>query len=133
MDVIEITRQLGAAIQATEEYKNFMAAKKANDEDEALQKQISEFNLLKMQYDAEMQKETPDKSKIEQINVDISALYKTIIDGESMKKYNDAYTAYNELCTKVSNILLMCQNGEDPATCEPSACTGNCGTCGGCH
>ena len=85
-----------------------------------------------MQYDAEMQKEEPDKEKIQQINTDITALYGTIIGGKSMTEYNEAFTAYNELCTKISNIILMCQNGEDPETCEPSSCTGNCGTCGGC-
>ena len=47
MDVITKARELGAAIQATEEYKNFMAAKTRNDADEQLQKQIAEFNLLK--------------------------------------------------------------------------------------
>ncbi len=133
MDVIKLARELGAAIQATEEYRNFVEAKERNDADEELQKQIAEFNLLKMQYDAEMQKEEPDKDKIQQINIDITALYNAIIGGESMIRYNEAYTAYNELCTTVSNILLMCQNGEDPETCEPSSCTGNCGTCGGCH
>ena len=133
MDVIKLARELGAAIQATEEYKNFMAAKERNDADETLQKQISEFNLLKMQYDSEMQKEEPDKEKIQKINTDIAALYNEIIGGESMSKYNEAYTAYNELCTNVSNILMMCENGEDPETCEPSACSGNCSTCGGCH
>ena len=133
MEVIKKARELGAAIQATEEYKNFIAAKERNDADEELQKQIAEFNLLKMQYDAEMQKEDPDKEKIQQINTDITALYSTIIGGKSMTEYNEAYTAYNELCTKISNIILMCQNGEDPETCEPSSCTGNCGTCGGCH
>ncbi len=133
MEVIKKARELGAAIQATEEYKNFIAAKERNDADEELQKQIAEFNLLKMQYDAEMQKEEPDKDKIQQINTDITKLYNEIIGGESMTAYNAAYTAYNELCTKVSNIILMCQNGEDPETCEPSSCTGNCGTCGGCH
>lgn len=133
MEVIKKARELGAAIQATEEYKNFIAAKERNDADEELQKQIAEFNLLKMQYDAEMQKEDPDKEKIQQINTDITALYGTIIGGKSMTEYNEAFTAYNELCTKISNIILMCQNGEDPETCEPSSCTGNCGTCGGCH
>ncbi len=133
MDIIKMTRELGAAIQASDEYKNFMAAKAKNDADEELQKQISEFNLLKMQYDSEMQKEEPEKEKIQKINEDITALYNTIISGEPMTEFNAAYTAYNELCTKVSNILLMCQNGEDPETCEPSSCTGNCGTCGGCH
>lgn len=133
MDPIKLARQLGAAIQATEEYKNFVAAKERNDADEQLQKQIAEFNLLKMQYDAEMQKDEPDKEKIQQINIDITALYNEIISSESMVKYNEAYTAYNELCTTISNIILMCQNGEDPETCEPSSCTGNCGSCGGCH
>ena len=133
MEVIKKARELGAAIQATEEYKNFIAAKEKNDADEELQKQIAEFNLLKMQYDAEMQKQDPDKEKIQQINTDITALYGTIIGGKSMTEYNEAFTAYNELCTKISNIILMCQNGEDPETCEPSSCTGNCGTCGGCH
>ena len=65
MEVIKKARELGAAIQATEEYKNFIAAKERNDADEELQKQIAEFNLLKMQYDAEMQKEDPDKEKIQ--------------------------------------------------------------------
>ena len=133
MEVIKKARELGAAIQATEEYKNFIAAKERNDADEELQKQIAEFNLLKMQYDAEMQKQDPDKEKIQQINTDITALYGTIIGGKSMTEYNEAFTAYNELCTKISNIILMCQTGEDPETCEPSSCTGNCGTCGGCH
>lgn len=133
MDIIKMARELGAAIQSSDEYKNFMAAKEKNDADELLQKQIAEFNLLKMQYDAEMQKEEPDKDKLQQINTDIAKLYNEIIGGESMTAYNEAYTAYNELCTTVSNILLMCENGEDPETCESSACTGNCGTCGGCH
>lgn len=133
MDVIKLARELGAAIQATEEYKNFVAAKEKNDSDELLQKQISEFNLLKMQYDSEMQKEEPDKEKLQQINTDISKLYNTIMAGESMANYNRAFTAYNELCSNVSNILLMCQNGEDPETCEPSSCSGNCSSCGGCH
>lgn len=133
MDIIKMARELGAAIQSSDEYKNFMAAKEKNDADELLQNQIAEFNLLKMQYDAEMQKEEPDKDKLQQINTDIAKLYNEIIGGESMTAYNEAYTAYNELCTTVSNILLMCENGEDPETCESSACTGNCGTCGGCH
>ena len=114
MDIIELTRELGAAIQNTEEYKRFMAAKEKNDNDEQLQKQIGDFNLLKMQLDAEYEKEEKDEAKLLQINEEIVALYNVIID-------------------KISNILLMCENGEDPKTCEPSSCTGNCSSCGGCH
>ena len=133
MDIIELTRQLGAEIQKTEEYKRFMAAKEKNDADEQLQKQIGDFNLLKMQLDAEHEKEAKDEAKILEINEQIVALYNEIVSGEAMSEYNAAYEAYRTLTDKISNILLMCENGEDPATCEPSSCTGNCSSCGGCH
>ncbi len=133
MDIIELTRTLGAAIQETEEYKRFMSAKEKNDNDEALQKQIGDFNLLKMQLDAEHEKEEKDETKILELNEKIVALYNEIVSGESMTEYNAAYEAYRTLTDKISNILLMCENGEDPATCEPSSCTGNCSSCGGCH
>lgn len=133
MDIIELTRALGAAIQETEEYKRFMSAKEKNDNDEALQKQIGDFNLLKMQLDAEHEKEEKDEAKILELNEKIVALYNEIISGDSMTRYNAAYEAYRTLTDKISNILLMCENGEDPATCEPSSCTGNCSSCGGCH
>ena len=133
MDIIELTRQLGAAIQQTEEYKRFMAAKEKNDSDSQLQKQIGDFNLLKMQLDAEHEKDEKDEAKILEINEKIVALYNLIVEGEAMKEFNSAYEAYRTLTDKISNILLMCENGEDPATCEPSSCTGNCSSCGGCH
>lgn len=133
MDIIELTRALGAAIQETEEYKRFMTAKEKNDNDEALQKQIGDFNLLKMQLDSEHEKEEKDDAKILELNEKIVALYNEIVSGESMTEYNAAYEAYRALTDKISSILLMCENGEDPATCEPSSCTGNCSSCGGCH
>ena len=133
MDIIELTRQLGAEIQKTEEYKRFMAAKVKNDNDAALQEQIGDFNLLKMQLDAEHAKEEKDEAKILEINEQIVALYNQIISGEAMSEYNAAYEAYRALTDKISNILLMCENGEDPATCEPASCSGNCSSCGGCH
>ena len=134
MDIIELTRELGAKIQEHETYKNFMSAKTAADNDADLQKQIGEFNLYKMQLDAERQKEDADKAKMDELNEKIVVLYNEISAGETMKNYFDAMNDYKALTDKIMNILLMCQNGEDPKTCEPStACTGNCSSCGGCN
>ena len=47
MDVIEITRQLGKAIQADERYIDYVNAKSRNDEDKELQELIGEFNLIR--------------------------------------------------------------------------------------
>ena len=57
MDLIKMAREMGKEIQATEAYKAYEAAKKANDEDEALQNGINEFNLKRMALNQEMQKE----------------------------------------------------------------------------
>jgi len=134
MDIIELTRKLGAEIQKQDAYKNFFNAKAAAENDAELQSKISAFNLLKMQLDTERQKETPDEDKLGELNQNIVELYNEISGGEKMKAFSAAMNEYKELTDKIMNILLMCQNGEDPETCEPkSSCTGNCSSCGGCN
>ena len=133
MDIIELTRQLGAEIQKQDAYIKFNEARIAADNDAALQEKIGDFNLLKMQLDAEKQKENADKVKMDELNEKIVVLYNEISSGETMKNYFAAMNDYKALTDKIMNILLMCQNGEDPKTCEPSACTGNCSSCTGCN
>lgn len=133
MDIIELTRQLGAAIQQEESYKNFMAAKQRNEEDLELQDKIQAFNLMNMQLEAEMQKEEPNRDRLMDVNRQLTEIYNEVMATESMTAYNAAFKEYNELIQKIMGILQMCQNGEDPATCEPSNCSGDCGSCGGCH
>ena len=134
MDVIEITRQLGAAIQADERYAAYVAAKKENDMDEALQQQIGEFNLIRMSLERELSAEERSDERIKEYNEKLRNLYGQIMSTESMVKFNDAKTALDALVNDVNAIITMSVNGEDPATCDPHAsCGGNCASCGGCH
>lgn len=134
MDIIELTRKLGAQIQKQDAYINFKEARTAADNNAELQEKIGDFNLLKMQLDAEKQKEDADKAKIDSLNEDIVKLYNEISKHETMKAYFAAMNDYKALTDRIMNILYMCQNGEDPETCEPpSSCTGNCSSCGGCN
>lgn len=133
MDVIELTRQLGAAIQADERYKNYMAAKIANDNDEYLQEDIGEFNLIRISLDKELSSDNKDDEKVKELNQKLRSTYSAIMLTPSMIAYNEAKTALDELLNDVNSIITMSANGEDPATCEPSHCTGSCSTCGGCH
>ena len=133
MDVIELTRQLGAAIQADERYKNYMAAKTANDNDEDLQADIGEFNLIRISLDKELSSDNKDDEKVKELNQKLRSTYSAIMLTPSMIAYNEAKTALDELLNDVNSIITMSANGEDPATCEPSHCTGSCSTCGGCH
>ena len=135
MDVIKVARQLGAAIQADEKYKAFVEAKKRSDEDKDLQALIGEFNMAKMNIDAEINKEESerDQEKIREFNVTLRQIYGKVMCNDSMIEFNKAKNDFEGLLRHMNGIIDMCCEGADPETCEPQECTGSCATCGGCH
>ena len=135
MDVISLARQLGAAIQQQEVYLEYQAAKAANDNDEALQNLIGEFNLLRMSLSAELQKPEEEKSqsKIDELNNQLQKTYNDVMANESMVNFNQAKGHMDQLTNQITSIIAMCIEGEDPETCQAASCSGSCSTCGGCH
>ena len=136
MDVIEITRQLGEAIQQDEKYIAFMEAKKANEEDMELNAMIGKLNLVQMAYQNESGKEAPDEQKLSDMDREFQNLYGEIMLNENMKRYEAKKQELDDMMNYLIGILSQCVNGADPATCEPVSadgeCTGSCSTCGGC-
>ena len=123
MDVIEMTRQLGQAIQEDERYKAYMEACSINDTDVEIQNKIGEFNQLRSQLSVEMQKPDKDGEKMTALDTQIRELY-------------DEIMAMPKLLGSVNYIISMAANGEDPMTCPeeaPHSCSGSCASCGGCH
>ena len=136
MNVIELTRQLGEAIQQDEKYIAFTAAKQANDEDMALNALIGKLNLVQMAYQNESGKESPDEQKLSDMDKEFQSLYGEIMLNENMKNYEARKQELDDMMNYLIGILSQCVNGADPATCEPVSesgdCTGSCSTCGGC-
>lgn len=136
MNVIELTRQLGEAIQQDEKYIAFTAAKRANDEDMALNALIGKLNLVQMAYQNESGKESPDEQKLSDMDKEFQSLYGEIMLNENMKNYETRKQELDDMMNYLIGILSQCVNGADPATCEPVSetgdCTGSCSTCGGC-
>ena len=135
MDIIELTRQLGVAIQAQESYIAFDAAKKANDSDEALQNQIGEFNLVRMSLDQELSSENKNDDKVKELNEKLRDIYGKVMMNPAMAAYNEAKAALDEMVNKINGIITLSINGEDPMTAElpEASCSGSCSSCGGCH
>ena len=136
-NVIQLTRQLGAAIQATPFFADYLAAKIKNDEDDELQKMILEFNRIRMNLGAELSKgeEGRDQQKVDQLNSDMRATYENIMSNENMVQFSNTKESVDELMRQVNGILNMVLEGEDPMTCElpEISCGGDCSSCGGCH
>lgn len=133
MDIIKLTRQLGAEIQKDERYLAFMKATETNDNDQTLQNQIGEFNIAKAELDRALSDNEMAQEEIDKLNNKLGDIYREIMANSLMTEYNNARTQLDALLNEITSILMLCANGADPETCEPSSCSGNCSSCGGCH
>lgn len=133
MDIIELTRQLGAEIQKQEEYKAFHAAKEANEKDDELNALIDKIQLIHMSYQHEAAKDDANEEKLAAYDKEFSEVYKQVMANPRMKSFENAKAGLDSLMKKITGILTLCAQGEDPATCEyQSSCGGDCSSCGGC-
>lgn len=137
MDVIKLTRELGAAIQKDERYLKFAQVRDANEKDEALLDLMGKIQLVQMNYQLEAGKENPDSEKMAAFEKEFNELYTKFMDNEKMVAYEEARAEIDKLMNYIMQILGLCVNGADPATCEPEQeheCDGSCcSDCSGCH
>ena len=135
MDIIEMTRELGRALQNDERYIAMLSARQASDEDQALQEAIGEFNLKRMAISNEDQKDDRNEETLQRLNEEFRGVYQKIMENEHMLRYNDAKNEFDALLQRMTGILSLCADGEDPETCDYDAasCGGNCSSCAGCH
>ncbi|MBP3309824.1 MAG: YlbF family regulator [Ruminococcus sp.] len=133
MDIIQMTRELGKALQQDDRYIAYTLAKQANDNDAVLQADIEKFTALRTDLNTLMSSENPDSEKLKELDEEIKAVYKKIMSNPNMFVFNSAQNALESLINNINQIISMCANGEDPDTCQPSGgCSGSCATCGGC-
>ena len=134
MGILEATRALGAEMQKDERFIAFEKAKLANDNDTELQKQIGEFNIVRMNLEKETSSEEVNEEKVKELNEELRAVYTKIMSSKTMLDYNTAKAGLDAMLNDINSVIMQCALGADPATCEPEhACSGSCDSCGGCH
>jgi len=134
MDIIEMTRNLGMEIQKDQRYQILENARRLNDADEELQKQIGDFNLARIDLNNEVSKSDKDADRIAQLNEKVQSIYTDIMNNESTQAYNEAKSDVDQMMQYINAILTTAVNGGDPMTVqEPSSCSGSCSSCSGCH
>lgn len=135
MDCIELFKQAAVALQSDIRYLELDAARKENDENQALQDKIGEFNIARMNMNELMSENQRDEAKIAATNEKINRLYQEIMNDEGMLRYNEAKKNAETLINHIDAIINTAMNGGDPMTVqEPTGgCTGSCSSCSGCH
>ncbi|MBQ5841099.1 MAG: YlbF family regulator [Clostridia bacterium] len=137
MDVlVEMAIDLACQLQEDARCQAIFAAQKAADADEGLQKLIGEFNLKRIAINNEESKEADEQSpdRLRELNGELRALYGDIMANERMIAYNDAKMALDELVRKIQTAINLAVQGQDPhMAAQDISCSGDCGSCGGCH
>ena len=137
MDIIKLTRELGAAIQQDERYLNFAKAREENEKDAELGELMAQIQMVQMNYQMEASKEETDSAKMQEFEAEFNANYEAFMANENMQKYDEARAQVDAMMNYIMQILGLCVNGADPATCEPEqhdhSCDGSCSSCSGCH
>jgi len=122
MDIMKLTRELGRALQQDQTYINMSVAEQQCNEDEALQNAIGEFNLKRMAINNEAGKEDRSEELIEQYNKELREIYGRVMQNEHMAAYQAAKNEFDALMQRVTGVLSMCAEGQDPDGCDPDAC-----------
>lgn len=127
---------LACQLQADPRCEAVLAATKAADEDETLQKLISEFNLKRIAINTEESKEDGEQNpeKIRQLNTELREIYANVMANERMVAYNNAKGELDMLVNKMHLAINLAAQGQDPNQAALTTnCSGDCGSCGGCH
>ena len=136
MDVlVEMAIDLACQLQEDARCKAVLNAQKAADADETLQALIGDFNLKRIAINNEETKEDGrDAEKLRQLNAEIRETYSAIMANESMMAYNEAKTELDQLVGKIQTAINLAVQGQDPnLAAREISCSGDCGSCGGCH
>ena len=134
MDIIALAQELALAVQQDDRYLYLDSARKMNDIDEELQKQIEDFNITRVSLNMETNKSEKDTHYIEELNEKVNTLYTNVMNNENMVTYNNAKNEIDLLMKHIQAILAEAVNGGDPTkvAAPPMGCSGSCGSCGDC-
>lgn len=135
MDVIEMARQLGHALQKDERYIKMATARQASDEDQELQNMIGEFNLKRLSLNNETQAKHPSNDKIQKLNAELRDIYNRVMQNPHMAAYNEAKQEIDMILQRITAIVSLSAEGKDPDTADYQSCSCGCGcdSCDGCH
>ena len=126
--IFELAAELGQTLKDDARIVALNAAREAFEADTEVAALMTEYEVQQNAIHEEAMKEDRSEDVLNAIQDRIEAIYTKITESESYKALEAAQNEVNALMEAVNNTITFNITGE-----EPSACTHNCSTCGGCH
>ena len=133
MDIIELARELGKAVQQDEDYIKMRIAEQNSESDEELCELIAKNNSIRDMISDEACKPDRDAVKLQELNREMRKVYAEIMSNENMAEFTKLRQQFD---VKIHRVLAIIQNsamGGNPETTDLSqGCSGSCSSCSGC-
>ncbi len=128
MEIFELAAALGQKLKDDARLVALEAAKNDYENNPELKKYMVEYDVQQKAMQRAVTRPEQDMQMIESIQKRIDTLYNQIAEHPVFAELNRAQSEVNELMNAVNQTIMTQITGE-----EPSGCTHNCSTCGGCH
>ena len=126
--VIDKARELAAVLAKSPEYLSMRAAEEAAAKDDAIADAFGRYNDLHQQIERISMQETPDFDKMGELTREMESVQEQIQEMPLAKAMQRARGLFTELMQQVNIELSQVLNPN-----AGGSCSGNCGSCGGCH
>ncbi len=132
-EILDMAQNLGQAIAESEETKTFREMEKIFYEDNAAQELMKDYEAerAKLTVKAKEMEMTPENLKFFQEEMKKSM--DKLMSNKTVREYLEAKSNFNNIINKVNSIISFCIQGEEQELASEGGCSGNCGSCGGCH
>ena len=126
--IFELAAELGKTLKDDARIIALDKAREAFEADADVAALMTEYEVQQNAIHEEAMKEDRSEDVLNAIQDRIEAIYNKITESESYKALEAAQNEVNALMEAVNNTITFNISGE-----EPSSCTHDCSTCGGCH
>ncbi|MED9821978.1 MAG: YlbF family regulator [Christensenellales bacterium] len=128
--VTDCARELGKAIIESEEFKNMQIAENAAMSDPEVAAAMARFLELKNMLGEVMCQPDADANTISMYGQEMDELQQKMNEMEIVDAMTSARQKFSEMMNQVNSVLEFIITGEAP---QQGGCSGNCGSCSGCH
>ena len=129
MDVSTKAKELGEAIQATEEFKNLSIADANYQNSEEAQKLTEDYNSIRGELVKKAQAEDVSPQEMMEIRQTLGLEFAKLEQNAVIKAYIEAKKDFDGIMAEVDGIIKFYVTGEEPGGCGE----GGCNSCSGCH
>ncbi len=128
--VFQKTRELGQALMESEIYLRMKEAEDKAMQNEDAARTMGEYLEKRQQLQELMQSDNPDPGAMKRISDEMDEAHDRLELMDDIVALTEAREAFNSLIAQVNQVLQFIVTGNME---QPSGCSGNCGSCSGCH